>query len=179
VPPKLFGGLFGGLSSYGSSILSSSGQFASAWSAGGFGLFDAGGYTGPGGVHEPRGVVHAGEVVWSQRDVARAGGPHVVDAMRLGVRGYASGGPVDPVRYRASHSTAGPAPANQNAGSRITINNYSSAKVESEETTDERGGRQTVFTISDAVGAAITQKGGNAARALEKQYGLRRRGISR
>ena len=56
--------------------------------------FSTGGYTGPGGVHEPKGVVHGGEVVWSQKDVARAGGVAVVEAMRKGMQGYASGGPV-------------------------------------------------------------------------------------
>jgi hypothetical protein len=56
------------------------------------GLYDRGGYTGAGGIHEPRGIVHAGEVVWSQKDVARAGGPATVDAMRLGYRGYDAGG---------------------------------------------------------------------------------------
>ncbi|MGD9476149.1 phage tail length tape measure family protein [Shinella sp. G-2] len=59
------------------------------------GLFYGGGYTGDGGLHEPRGIVHAGEVVWSQRDVARAGGVGVVEAMRLGLAGYAGGGAVD------------------------------------------------------------------------------------
>lgn len=54
--------------------------------------FDDGGYTGPGPKHMPKGVVHAGEVVWSQRDVARAGGVGVVEAMRKGYRGYADGG---------------------------------------------------------------------------------------
>ncbi|SEH22525.1 phage tail length tape measure family protein [Rhizobium sp. NFR12] len=55
-------------------------------------LYDRGGYTGPGGVHEPRGIVHAGEIVWSQADIARAGGVQTVDAMRLGRRGYDRGG---------------------------------------------------------------------------------------
>lgn len=79
----LFGGLFGG------------GQKALAM-GGGVGLYSGGGYTGPGGVNDPRGVVHAGEVVWSQRDVARAGGVGVVEAMRKGLSGYAGGGVVMP-----------------------------------------------------------------------------------
>lgn len=54
--------------------------------------FDQGGYTGPGGKLQPAGVVHKGEVVWSQVDVARAGGVAVVEAMRRGLRGYADGG---------------------------------------------------------------------------------------
>ncbi|UIJ29546.1 hypothetical protein LV780_09550 [Cereibacter azotoformans] len=56
--------------------------------------FSGGGYTGPGGKNEPAGVVHKGEVVWSQADVAKAGGVAVVEAMRRGARGYASGGVV-------------------------------------------------------------------------------------
>jgi len=44
--------------------------------------FSAGGYTGPGGRNQPAGVVHRGEVVFSQDDVARAGGVAAVEAMR-------------------------------------------------------------------------------------------------
>ena len=58
------------------------------------GRYSSGGYTGNGGVNEPAGVVHKGEVVWSQADVARAGGVGIVEAMRQGLRGYADGGPV-------------------------------------------------------------------------------------
>ena len=47
------------------------------------GGYSTGGYTGDGGVLQPAGVVHKGEVVWSQRDV-RAGGVEVVEAMRKG-----------------------------------------------------------------------------------------------
>lgn len=54
--------------------------------------FSSGGYTGAGGVHEPAGIVHKGEVVFSQRDVARFGGVSAVENMR--VRGYANGGVV-------------------------------------------------------------------------------------
>ncbi|AXQ93207.1 tape measure protein [Cereibacter azotoformans] len=63
---------------------------------GGLGGFSEGGYTGAGAKDEPAGVVHRGEVVWSQRDVARAGGVAVVEAMRRGAKGYASGGVVIP-----------------------------------------------------------------------------------
>ncbi|WP_337267056.1 hypothetical protein [Oryzifoliimicrobium ureilyticus] len=85
----LLGGLFGGISS-----LFGGSQYSKAASGKIFGLFDSGGYTGPGGIHEPRGVVHAGEVVFSQADVARHGGVATVEAMRLGLRGYDTGGAV-------------------------------------------------------------------------------------
>ncbi|KQY53105.1 phage tail protein [Rhizobium sp. Root491] len=55
------------------------------------GLFSDGGFTGPGGKYQPAGIVHKGEVVWSQADVARAGGVGAVEALR---KGYANGGPV-------------------------------------------------------------------------------------
>ncbi len=60
------------------------------------GGYSTGGYTGDGGVNEPAGVVHKGEVVWSQADVARAGGVGVVEAMRRGLPGHADGGAVGP-----------------------------------------------------------------------------------
>jgi lambda family phage tail tape measure protein len=53
-----------------------------------------GGYTGAGGKYEPAGIVHKGEVVWSQADIARAGGVGIVEGMRRGLRGYAEGGVV-------------------------------------------------------------------------------------
>ncbi|MGZ4531301.1 MAG: hypothetical protein ACXVXP_02995 [Mycobacteriaceae bacterium] len=58
--------------------------------------FDRGGYTGPGGKFQPAGVVHAGEVVFSQEDVAAHGGPAAVDALRRS-RGYAGGGIVSAI----------------------------------------------------------------------------------
>lgn len=57
-------------------------------------VFADGGFTGYGGKWQPAGVVHKGEVVWSQADVARWGGPGIVDALRQGAPGYADGGPV-------------------------------------------------------------------------------------
>ncbi|WP_018261884.1 phage tail length tape measure family protein [Methylobacterium sp. WSM2598] len=54
--------------------------------------FDRGGYTGPGNRLEVAGLVHRGEVVWSQDDVRRAGGASIVEALRIGSRGYAEGG---------------------------------------------------------------------------------------
>lgn len=44
--------------------------------------FTEGGYTGNGGKHDVAGVVHRGEVVWSQEDVDAHGGPRKVDALR-------------------------------------------------------------------------------------------------
>lgn len=56
-------------------------------------LFANGGYTGPGGKYEPAGIVHAGEVVFSQRDIASLGGVGVVEGIRTGeIPLFANGG---------------------------------------------------------------------------------------
>lgn len=80
-----FGGIFGGVGGGGTGFsLTGTG-----------GLFAGGGYTGPGGRNEPAGVVHRGEVVWSQDDVRRHGGVGAVEALRR-MGGYANGGVVYP-----------------------------------------------------------------------------------
>jgi len=76
----LFGSIFGSL--FGGGSFNPIGKV---------GLFASGGYTGPGGKNQPAGIVHKGEVVFSQADVARMGGVAAVEALR---RGYADGGPV-------------------------------------------------------------------------------------
>lgn len=57
-----------------------------------FTAFDSGGFTGHGGKYDPAGIVHKGEVVFSQDDVRRNGGVSRVESMRL--RGYSGGGVV-------------------------------------------------------------------------------------
>ncbi|HEE6188505.1 tape measure protein [Acinetobacter baumannii] len=55
--------------------------------------FADGGYTGNGLKHTPAGIVHKGEVVWSQEDIKRWGGVSVVESMRQSKpSGYANGG---------------------------------------------------------------------------------------
>ena len=93
------------------------------------GSYSAGGYTGQGGMNEPAGVVHKGEVVWSQRDVARAGGVDIVEAMRRGVAGYADGGVVGQV---ASRGPLGQQPGGS-GNLYVEINNSTSGKVEARE----------------------------------------------
>lgn len=69
------------------------GKFADGGSVGLYGLAGStGGYTGGGGKYEPAGIVHRGEVVFSQADVRRHGGVQAVERLRL--RGFADGGTV-------------------------------------------------------------------------------------
>ena len=88
----LGGGAFAPISSLPSfnSDLGMSNSFLSGGGTGFMKLFASGGYTGPGGKYEPAGIVHKGEVVFSQDDVSRLGGVGRVEQMRL--RGYANGG---------------------------------------------------------------------------------------
>lgn len=109
--------LFGSLSNAGwnMGILSSSSQVLGAVMKGSWGLWDDGGYTGPGGKHDVAGLVHRGEVVWSQEDVARWGGAGNVDAMRRGLRGYAEGGIVGDRRRVVGM------PASSTGGERVRV----------------------------------------------------------
>ena len=74
-------------------LVASVGSFGAAAVVGGAALvaafallggFAEGGYTGAGGKYEAAGVVHKGEVVWSQSDIRKAGGVATVEAMRKG-----------------------------------------------------------------------------------------------
>lgn len=60
------------------------------------GLYDEGGFTGVGGRLQPAGIVHKGEVVFSQADVAAWGGVSNVERMRRGrmVPSFSAGGVV-------------------------------------------------------------------------------------
>lgn len=57
--------------------------------------FDAGGYTGHGGKHQPAGIVHRGEYVFSKEATQRAGVGNL-DAMHKRLKGYSGGGFVAP-----------------------------------------------------------------------------------
>lgn len=108
---KLGGGILGGLGGGSGGALTNLPL--------GVGLYSAGGYTGPGGKHEPAGVVHKGEVVFDQAAVRGAGGPAALEALRKRLKGYSNGGIVgggvpaaQPIAMPAMPRLQ--APANQN-----------------------------------------------------------------
>ncbi|HDY8080521.1 TPA: phage tail tape measure protein [Vibrio vulnificus] len=78
--------------------------------------FSSGGYTGAGGKYEPAGIVHKGEVVWSQEDVARAGGVGIVEMLRNGLIGYREG-----LKGYASGGVVGGMPEISNASGEASI----------------------------------------------------------
>lgn len=121
-----------------------------------------GGYTGPGGKYEPAGIVHRGEVVWSQKDVARAGGVAAVEAMRVGgLRGYANGGIVG----MQARTVTG--------GAHIEVNNYGSARVEPREQVQNMpDGTQLRRFIIDVFSEDFAN-GGQSAAVVKNRLGLR------
>jgi lambda family phage tail tape measure protein len=121
-----------------------------------------GGYTGPGGRNEPAGIVHRGEVVFSQDDVRRFGGADNVERIR---RGYADGGIVG---MPSLPSVVGP--RQQPAGD-IIINNYTDAKP-----TVQRSPEGDIsITIRKMVDAAVGESlsTGTGRRVLDSQFGVK------
>lgn len=93
--------------------------------------YSTGGYTGAGRVNEAAGIVHKGEVVFSQRDVAKFGGWQAVEALRRGGAGVlANIGNRLGLGFSDGRKTALPSPTRLNAaphavsmaGDNITIN---------------------------------------------------------
>ena len=93
--------------------------------------YSTGGYTGAGRVNEAAGIVHKGEVVFSQRDVAKFGGWQAVEALRRGGAGVlANIGNRLGLGFSDGRKSALPSPTRFNAaphavsmaGDNITIN---------------------------------------------------------
>lgn len=106
--------------------------------------FADGGYTGNGLKHTPAGIVHKGEVVWSQEDIKRWGGVSVVESMRQSKpSGYANGGYVsnnqtDAVATVREHRQFEAINTGRTEKSQpnVIINNYSNEKVETSTNSD-------------------------------------------
>lgn len=155
-------------------LVASVGTLGAAAIVGGAGLlaafalfkgFSSGGYTGDGGVNEPAGVVHKGEVVWSQADIKRFGGVASVEALRSG-RMTTSGA------ASASRAVASDRPSSAPAQQGAQVNLYEDAsragQVQSRTGTD--GKQITDLWVSNI------RSGGREAKVLEETYGLKRRG---
>jgi lambda family phage tail tape measure protein len=123
------------------------------------GGFSEGGYTGPGGKYDPAGIVHKGEVVWSQADIARAGGVATVESLR---KGYAPNG---------NAGLAGTAPGKSGGGG-VVVNLHEDAnKAGQVQQINNSGGGMTMDVFVSNI-----HQGGQAAKAFEQTYGLRRVG---
>ncbi len=151
-------------------------------------LYDVGGYTGPGGVKQPAGIVHRGEVVWSQDDIRRAGGVHVVEGMRRGLAGYASGGAVavnvEPSRLAivqtaaampAARAAATSSGGGANGFDRIVVHN--NLGVESQANSSVKiastGERILELQLDAANAGQLATPGSKQSRALTGTYGAK------
>lgn len=84
--------------------------------------FASGGYTGDGGKHEPAGVVHRGEYVFSKETVQRLGAGNLDRLHRSARKGYASGGLVGDSGKVARASGDSPMTPAQASAPSVTIN---------------------------------------------------------
>lgn len=162
-------------------LVASIGTFGAAAVVGGTALlaafaltkgFSGGGYTGPGGVNEPAGIVHKGEVVWSQADVRRSGGVAAVEAMRKGE--------IDPVRFaslsgRANGGSRDSSQAGQAIQQNVNIYNYTDSKVT---TRQNASGDMDVFIQAavDEMSNQVASGYGQFVDAFEGAYPVRRSG---
>ncbi|MBW0236353.1 phage tail length tape measure family protein [Pseudomonas sp. D1HM] len=155
-------------------LVASIGSFGAAAVVGGTALiaayamikgFSSGGYTGSGGVNEPAGMVHKGEVVWSQADISRFGGVAAVESLRKG-----NVTPIGAARSGAVGVSASKA-SGVSATTQLTVNLI--------ENPDKAGqverGRNSDGTEYLSLFAAQIRAGGNeTSDTMEATYGLRR-----
>ena len=145
---------------------------------GGVRLFDVGGFTGHGGRYDVAGLVHRGEVVWSQADVARVGGVAVAEAIRRGMPGYAEGGYVGPQREAftspaSAASRRAMAPA-ANANEAPIIINTTGQPSQAQRVQGPRGPRDAIVIGKTIAGAIASDP--DVRDALSKAWGLKRVG---
>ncbi|WP_282410548.1 phage tail tape measure protein [Pseudomonas sp. PS02303] len=84
--------------------------------------FSDGGYTGDGGKHEPKGVVHGGEFVVRKDVVSQPGTREFLEHMNASEKGYANGGYVGSTAVGSSVTQNGRAQASQASLPPIIIN---------------------------------------------------------
>ena len=155
-------------------LVASIGSFGAAAVVGGTALiaayalikgFSSGGYTGAGGVNEPAGMVHKGEVVWSQADISRFGGVAAVESLRKG-----NVSPIGVARSVSAGSSAGKS-SGTSTPTPLTVNLIENPSKAGQV---ERG-RNSDGSESLTLFAAQIRAGGNeASDTFESVYGLKR-----
>lgn len=160
-------------------LVASVGTFGAAAIVGGAGLlaafalfkgFSEGGYTGPGGVNQPAGIVHKGEVVWSQADINRSGGVAAVEAMRRGdamPAGFSSSGPS--ASAKSSSSSRGGSQATQ-PQTVVNLHEDASRAGQVQTSTGPDGKQMMEIFVSNI------RSQSSATKAFEQTYGLKRVG---
>lgn len=128
--------------------------------------YAGGGYTGPGGKYDPAGIVHRGEGVLSQDDMAAMGGPRAFEAFRASLhRGYAGGGVVG--------SAATVAAATGGAGVELHVHNNTGAQIQHRQRTGPSGKAIVDVFINEAADQVLSGTGvlGRAMNQRDKNRG--------
>lgn len=165
-------------------LVASIGSFGAAAVVGGAALvaafaliggFSEGGYTGPGGKYEAAGVVHKGEVVWSQADIRRAGGVSTVEAMRKGALAgqepLLMGVPVGASNSARIDNTLSNVKSPTGMGN-TTVNLIEDASRagQTEEREDDQGQKMIDIFVADLLGDGRTKD------AVSRKFGLKSAG---
>lgn len=165
-------------------LVASIGSFGAAAVVGGAALiaafaliggFSEGGYTGSGGKYEAAGVVHKGEVVWSQADIRRAGGVSTVEAMRKGTLAgqepLRMGVPVGASNSARIDNTLSNVKSPTGAGN-TTVNLIEDASRagQTEEREDDQGQKMIDIFVADLLGDGRTKD------AVSRKFGLKSTG---
>lgn len=128
-----------------------------AYANGGMVGFSGGGFTGFGNKYEPAGIVHRGEVVFSQADVARHGGLDQVERMRL-KKPFANGGMVGmPQQYYQQQAQQLP-PIN------VNITQYEDGSTEVSASMGDRMIKNVQAIVDARIKEHKTRSGGMLAR---------------
>lgn len=138
------------------------------------GGFAEGGYTGPGGKYEPAGVVHKGEVVWSQADIKRFGGVSAVEGLRTG-----NVTPITAARMAGGAQGQQGSSSSSGVQQNINVYNYTNSQVE----TRQLSNGDIDVIIKTAVKGAVEEVAGqfssgygDVVDSYEGAYGARRQG---
>lgn len=144
---QIFGSIFGG----------GGGQWGAAASGSIIGLFDDGGWTGPGGKHKPAGVVHADEFVFTKKATQKAGVGNLYRLMDYletgniaaltgsGMPGFADGGYVGSTSMPSMPSAA-------------SLTSSSAAKVAGEGAVPSTGNTTVKIMLDKSLKAEILQE---------------------
>jgi tape measure domain-containing protein len=129
--------------------------------------FAGGGWTGSGGKYDPAGIVHRGEFVFDAMATNRIG-VGVLEGMRRGLPGYASGGTVAMPTYV-------PPPANGNAASKVNVQvvNRTTGEVEGSASTRQNpdGSIDVLVDLVEARMAGRMVRGQGSMNAAVKAVG--------
>lgn len=128
--------------------------------------FSAGGFTGYGGVYDPAGIVHKGEIVWSQDDIKRWGGVGAVESMRNSSAAQAKNVALNKTLDQVSSSTS---------TGNVYINNYGNDTV----STERNSNGDLIVTIQKQIDsyvpAQLAKPNSSISRALSQNTQTQRR----